>query len=910
MLDTSELFQLIKDQNSTLFRDKLDSVQKEAEIKELDNARNEQGESLLLAAIGSRNNKIVSAILAKDVNLQEHDLCLMSDLPTNKVPNKGKIYFMQEGDKLKYTIIDPAGKHINGLLNIIVPDSLLTKEFLASKKSDILKEISERGHTNKTALNIIEEQRREIDLNEDQRLELNKIAALLRSRQEWQKELPPPFRFNMVIDLIGKSFSKIKPGNGRNKVLFIGATGSGKSTLINYLNGTRYKRSIKAGRNIINRIEGAKEVAKTGENIYSSETLYPQVVSKHGLGFVYCDLAGLFDSRGENQQIVAASSANVLIQTEGYIKGIIVLLDVPGFASEKGKAFKKTASAFSRIINGKPELMKSVQFAITKTEGPCEPQDVMDEYIIPLINDLACGVSRGVINPVIGYLNGTRLYNEQDFESHVEVLLKSLEGKLDYEELALLKILLHIRSQQIIVPDICDNGESCTLIEAKLNSLIQQRSGEFNFLSHDNSQECFNKALLTMVQGFLKRKDQIIKILPEKINEKKKLEEEENKKIDRWTQEIAELDSELNGQFNANRIVVSIKEKEAAIIDDEHTIEDQEAQNNARSNKIIDLSGKLGKLDNDDRIEVCKKIEDIPGKPHTYIMKHKSPYPLNRISYCDFIWYGTVSNKLIHPPETGETGIDHVDGTPCKFYEWGPDAINGIYEEEFHASEGISRLGIIFYATNRNIHKAEITELNKQKNDLEQSKYNSKQEIIRLRKEIERLKKDIEDAKIDIIKGEANFQIRKIELVRKKQDLEKLLEEAKTKRDSFITEQQKCSAAMDDNKMEIEVNQQLFETVYEITHILKLGNVHPDIPLFWEKFGTDNPEIVQTVSTSLSSRGLGISTTGIQQSSITTQFVGSNSISIRQQAQSDLDEGISSLHIEEKTERKPGLRLS
>lgn len=348
-----------------------------------------------------------------------------------------------------------------------------------------------------------------------------KIVALLSTRQEFQ-QIMPSLKFNRTIHLIEKIASKIEPARGKDKILFIGTTGSGKSTLLNYLNGTRYERKRRAGRMVVNRVDGVREVAKVGTKIFESETLYPQVIQKENLDFVYCDLAGLFDSRGDEEQICAASSFNMLSQLEGGIKGIMVFLDIPGLTSLKGDSFKRIALALSKIINGQVELMRSIQFVITKTEGPCTPKEAMDNFIVPLIRDLVYGGSVEVIVPIIEHLNGKNILSEQALESYIEILLKSFTGKLNDDDLALLNMLVHMDVQQIIIPDICDNGESCDLIEAKLCSLPLQSAGVFNFLKYDALQEKFVNLLENMAQWYLGRMSRIESLLPKEIENIKK----------------------------------------------------------------------------------------------------------------------------------------------------------------------------------------------------------------------------------------------------------------------------------------------------------------------------------------------------------------------------------------------------
>jgi hypothetical protein len=74
------------------------------------------------------------------------NLCLMSDLPKNGLPEIGKMYIEKQKNQLKYLVISIAGDKVEGFLDILTSDEL-TSEFLNSRKSEILKITSERGHT-------------------------------------------------------------------------------------------------------------------------------------------------------------------------------------------------------------------------------------------------------------------------------------------------------------------------------------------------------------------------------------------------------------------------------------------------------------------------------------------------------------------------------------------------------------------------------------------------------------------------------------------------------------------------------------------------------------------------------------------------------------------------------------------
>ncbi len=212
-----------------------------------------------------------------------------------------------------------------------------------------------------------------------------KIAALLRTRQEWQNKAAG-FKFNRVVDMISKIFPAVELAEHKEVVLLLGGTGVGKSALVNHLNGVQYAIGTdEADKPFLTPVAGKEyEIAKIGEEM-DSQTLYPQVVSKSGLPFVYCDLAGLSDSRGTEICIIETNSLQILSRFADKIKGILVVLDKPGFNSEKGQSFRKTAVALAKIVKRDPTLMGSVRFVVTKFPPRVTGRAIIDRYVSSIL---------------------------------------------------------------------------------------------------------------------------------------------------------------------------------------------------------------------------------------------------------------------------------------------------------------------------------------------------------------------------------------------------------------------------------------------------------------------------------------------------------------------------------------------
>lgn len=88
----------------------------------------------------------IKQYIVDQYNDDGYEIVLMSTLPKNKQPEKGKLYLEKEGSNLRYIVETPNGKLINELLPFKV-DQALTPNIIANLKYRILEETSRRAHT-------------------------------------------------------------------------------------------------------------------------------------------------------------------------------------------------------------------------------------------------------------------------------------------------------------------------------------------------------------------------------------------------------------------------------------------------------------------------------------------------------------------------------------------------------------------------------------------------------------------------------------------------------------------------------------------------------------------------------------------------------------------------------------------
>jgi GTPase SAR1 family protein len=224
----------------------------------------------------------------------------------------------------------------------------------------------------------------------------------------------PPIISKIPPDLITHvkdNLPRIHSIQGKDIVLVIGNTKSGKSTLINYLLGTRYKRAEQEdGSNVAELRPGTKtEVAHVGvtpdsetlspaafaayENGSSAESappptdilprieglgeasstvrIDPQILPKSGI--IYCDTPGFDDTRNKIKRICATGCTQMSIEISGRITAIVVLIDIEGLYTSTLNELRTLTTNIKKILNfSKPESAEKITpyiiFCFTKND--------------------------------------------------------------------------------------------------------------------------------------------------------------------------------------------------------------------------------------------------------------------------------------------------------------------------------------------------------------------------------------------------------------------------------------------------------------------------------------------------------------------------------------------------------------
>lgn len=641
-----------------------------------------------------------------------------------------------------------------------------------------------------------------------------KLTALLRIRQEWQEELQG-FRFNRVIDLIQKAYPEIEPAAGQNKLLLIGRTGAGKSTLLNILNGTDYgcRREVGTGRLYAEPLPGTvPPIAKVGQTMIS-ETLYPQVVSKQDLDYVYCDLAGLFDSRGDEERICAASGVQLLTRLPGEIKGLLVVLDFPSFFPRAAE-FRATAVALAKMVRENPAVMRSVGFVITQVPENCTTLTV----------DGLIGTIRKELLP------------------HYRARLRA--GTLAPEDRALLFMLEQIcalGSSHMKVVNLADCVNSRREIENFVRELPLQNPRSFDFVSHDGSQECFNEFMFTIANKFLTRKARLAEQIPSELANLQDSERGLKTRIAELEQQLVDKEAEMKAPYDATRIESEIVRLRMQITNNEKIIKNkiQEACNVQA--ELDTLARTLLEKNNEARIPMGEKNETfVDIKEHRLV--HQFPHPIRRLD-CNYRGYGTLSCETIKPKPIPGQSIDDFDGALCSHIDHA-ESMTGYVEYLFKASEGLTEAHIEAFTTNSLRYAADIRQLQTDIPDRENRKSAAERERRRLEQENLQLQQDINRCELEKAREKGQKELRDERLADQVVRARQAIVIAKSDLATLQEAQMKLNAESTTIQLEFEICIDLFKIVYHMSHILDLGEHNECIPRFWQEFALKYPELV------------------------------------------------------------------
>ena len=166
---------------------------------------------------------------------------------------------------------------------------------------------------------------------------------------------------NIFNTHMANSPSLLNSSKNQEIVILLGSTGSGKSTLMNFLSGNPLVIDEDQELQLAeNSYQGAFSIGKSS----TSETKFPQFVSLNGS--VYYDMPGFEDPHGPCIDLVNACFIKNIIEAASSVK-IVFVVGQDEITAGRGKKFLKSYAGYKTLISNSVSIEKSSILVITKS---------------------------------------------------------------------------------------------------------------------------------------------------------------------------------------------------------------------------------------------------------------------------------------------------------------------------------------------------------------------------------------------------------------------------------------------------------------------------------------------------------------------------------------------------------------
>lgn len=177
------------------------------------------------------------------------------------------------------------------------------------------------------------------------------------------------------IPAIDDVSSKVALVAGQTGALFLGMTGEGKSTLLNYLYGINYQKYVASGIKKVRPL--GVELVKTGDST-RSETLYPQIVRFPYQPYVGIELPGFADTRGEIEETCAAVAISSLTTNLIALQALVLVSSWNSLESSKMLNYRHAASCLGALLHKDPNTTENLLLVVTHLEKDLSVDDVRE----------------------------------------------------------------------------------------------------------------------------------------------------------------------------------------------------------------------------------------------------------------------------------------------------------------------------------------------------------------------------------------------------------------------------------------------------------------------------------------------------------------------------------------------------
>jgi hypothetical protein len=413
-----------------------------------------------------------------------------------------------------------------------------------------------------------------------------------------------PTQSNQKIDLakleelLIQAEAAIQASQGKDIVLVVGVTNSGKSTFTVYLQGQPLKEiyddeGYYVGIDVDPDVKATKKSfvsAKIGHKLSVSETLLPGVYeSEHGLTLL--DTAGFGDTRGLEYDICSYLALQMAIYYAKSIKGIAIVIDYKSIKADRAAGIRKLLPILEQLLLKDSYYSRSVKFIFTKAE---------DKW-------------------------GTKLIalNKQQILSTIKRMIKELEEAPDFsnpEKQASYNMLKVIEqnAEHITVYDPLDNGKSGKPIEDFFNKeAVTIEKTAFSLAVDTRNYQEYSSVICSIASSYLKAKKTI---------------GVENDNLIKVAHDLKVLDQKIGDLEAANKIYAM------------HGVDPTERRK-LLEKQLQDIDRDIGMANHQETL-LAKKIAYEKSEKYK-LEADRSPAKIYEENYSEHQAYGTVKKNIV-----------------------------------------------------------------------------------------------------------------------------------------------------------------------------------------------------------------------------------------------------------------------
>jgi len=176
-------------------------------------------------------------------------------------------------------------------------------------------------------------------------------------------------------------------------LMFVGNTGTGKSTCINDLMGCPIRRIPKEHLGVTDKVGLdlliAENPATSVGHHNISKTSLPIVIPDKKNKFAYCDCPGFKDTRGRAVEIYNAMSIIDVIRRSKSVKGFLLFIDCSDLKSQRGKSIIDNIRFLWKLLGKFTPHERAVLFVITKADLAKDKLPDIKEVLKQSIREIA-----------------------------------------------------------------------------------------------------------------------------------------------------------------------------------------------------------------------------------------------------------------------------------------------------------------------------------------------------------------------------------------------------------------------------------------------------------------------------------------------------------------------------------------